>query len=213
MNPFKGYGPGANADDIPGVNVSADDLAGKPALFGRQAECAILDQLLASARTGRGGALMVRGEPGAGKTALLDYLARRASGFLVVSLAGVESEQDCAFAALHRLCGLLWNRGDHLADPQRNALAAAFGELGTAGPDHFLVGLAVLNLLTEAASGRPLICVVDDAQWLDTASMQAIALAARRLGATPVALVVGSRQPGAGQDFAGLTDLTVSGLA
>ncbi len=213
MSEFKGYGPGANADDIPDVNVTGDVLAGEPVLFGRAAECETLDRLVASARAGRGGALVVRGAAGAGKTALLDYLVRRACGFLVVSMAGIESEQDCAFAALHRLCGLLWDRRDHLAGPQRDALAAAFGELGTDSPDQFLVGLALLNLLAEAAAGRPAICVVDDAQWLDAASVQAIAIAARRLATGPVTLVIGSRQRGAGQDFAGLTELSVTSLA
>src|SRR5580692_11369247 len=147
MNQPKGHGPDASAGDIPGVNVNANVLAGEPVLLGRLAECEILDGLAAGARAGRGGALVVRGEPGAGKTALLDYLARRAGGFLVVSAAGIESEQDCAFAALHRLCGLLWDRRDHLAGPQHDALATAFGELGADRPDPFLVGLAVLNLL------------------------------------------------------------------
>jgi DNA-binding CsgD family transcriptional regulator len=213
MNQPKGYGPGASAGDIPGVNVNANVLAGEPVLFGRQAECEILDGLAASARAGRSGALVVRGEPGAGKTALLDYLASRAGGFLVVSAAGIESEQDCAFAALHRLCGPLWNRRGRLAGPQRNALAAAFGELGAGSPDQFLVGLAVLNLLSDAATDRPVICVVDDAQWLDAASLRVIEIAARRLTAGPVALIVGSRQSGAGQDFAGVAELAVPGLA
>jgi DNA-binding CsgD family transcriptional regulator len=213
MSEFKGYGPGANADDIPGVNVTGDALAGEPVLFGRAAECEVLDRLVAGARAGRGGALMVRGAAGAGKTALLDYLVRRACGFLVVSMAGIESEQDCAFAALHRLCGLLWDRRDHLAGPQRDALAVAFGELGADSPDQFLVGLALLNLLAEAAADRPVICVIDDAQWLDAASVQAIAIAARRLATGPVTLVVGSRQRGPGRDFAGLTELAVTSLA
>jgi predicted ATP-dependent serine protease len=96
MSQSKGYGPGANVDDLPGVNISGDVQADEPALFGRQAECAILDRLVAGARTGRGGALVVRGEPGAGKTTLLDDVARRATGFLVIRVAGIESEQDCA---------------------------------------------------------------------------------------------------------------------
>jgi DNA-binding CsgD family transcriptional regulator len=213
MNQSKGYGPGANADDIPGLNVHEDVTAAEPLLFGRQAECEILDQLIAGARTGRGGALVVRGEPGVGKTALLDYLVRHASGFRVVGVSGIESEQDCAFAALHRLCGQLRDWQDRLADRQRDALAAAFGELDAGSPDHFLLGLAALNLLSEAAAEQPVACVVDDAQWLDTMSMQALAIAARRLGTAPVALIFGSRQIGAGQDFAGLPDLAVPGLA
>src|SRR5580692_7232755 len=147
MSQFNEYGPGASAEEIPGVNVNGDGSAGEPTLLGRQAECEVLGRLAANARAGRGGALVVRGEPGAGKTALLDYLGQRASGFLVVRVAGIESEQDCAFAALHRLCGLLWDRRDRLAGPQHDALATAFGELGADRPDPFLVGLAVLNLL------------------------------------------------------------------
>ncbi len=212
MSQFNEYGPEASADGIPGVIVNGDVPAAEPALFGRQAECEILDRLLARARAGCGGALVVRGGPGAGKTALLDYLLRRASGFLVVRVAGIESERDCAFAALHRLCGQLWDRRDRLAGPQHDALATAFGELGADGPDHFLVGLAVLNLLAEAATDRPVACVIDDAHWLDAASAQAIEIAARRVAAGPVVLVVASRQAGAGQDFAGLTDLALTGL-
>jgi DNA-binding CsgD family transcriptional regulator len=213
MSHSKEFGPGFNADDIAGLNVNGDVPASEPVLFGRQAECEILDRLLAGARAGRGGALVVRGEPGVGKTALLDYLIRRAGGFQVVSVTGIESEQDCAFAALHQLCGLLRDRQDRLADPQRDALAGAFGELRTDGPDHFLVGLAALNLLSAAAADRPVVCVVDDAQWLDSASLRALAIAARRLAAGPVALIVASRQPGTDQDFAGLPDLTVPSLA
>jgi DNA-binding CsgD family transcriptional regulator len=213
MSQFNEYGQGASADEIPGVNVNGDGAAGEPALLGRQAECEVLGRLAANARAGRGGALVVRGGPGAGKTALLDYLGRRASEFLVVRVAGIESEQDCAFAALHRLCGLLWDRQDRLAGPQRDALATAFGELAADSPDHFLVGLAVLNLLSTAATDQPVLCVVDDAQWLDAASMRAIAIAARRLAAGPVALIVGSRQADAGQDFAGVADLALPALA
>jgi len=213
MIPFKEHGPGASADEIPGVNVNGDGPASGPALLGRQAECEVLGRLAANARAGHGGALVVRGGPGAGKTALLDYLGRRASGFLVVRVAGIESEQDCAFAALHRLCGLLWDRRDRLAGPQRDALATAFGELAADSPDHFLVGLAVLNLLSTAATDQPVLCVVDDAQWLDAASMRAVAIAARRLAAGPVALIAGSRHADAGRDFAGVPDLALPALA
>jgi len=213
MSQFNGHGPGAGADDIPGVNVNGDVPADSPWLFGRQAECEILDRLVAGAQAGRGAALVVRGGPGAGKTALLDYLVRHAAGFLVVRVAGIEPELDCGFAALHRLCGLLWDLRDRLAGPQHDALATAFGELAADSPDHFLVGLAVLNLLSKAATDRPVLCVVDDAQWLDAASKQAIAIAARRLAAGPVALIVGSRLAGAGQDFAGVPDLVIPALA
>ena len=212
MSQSNAYGPGAGPDDIPGVNANGDVPAGAPVLFGRQAECEVLDRLVAGARAGRGGALVVRGAPGAGKTALLEYLVRRAGGFLVVRVAGIEPELDCGFAALHRLCGLLWNGRDRLAGPQQDALATAFGELAADSPDHFLVGLAVLNLLGQAATDRPVLCVVDDAQWLDAASKRAIAMAARRL-AGPVALIAGSRQADARQDFAGVPDLAIPALA
>ncbi len=212
MSQFNEYSPGTHASDIPGVSVTEGPLAGEPTLFGRQAECEILDRLLAGARAGGGGALVMRGGPGAGKTALLDYLVRQAKGFLVVRVAGIESERDCAFAALHRLCVLLWDRRDRLAGPQHDALATAFGELGADSPDHFLIGLAVLNLLTKAATDRPVACVIDDAHWLDAASTQAIEIAARRVAAAPVVLIVASRQAGAGQDFAGLADLALPGL-
>ena len=227
MSQSNGSGPRVNADSIPGPDFNRDVPAGETVLFGRQAECGVLDRLVASARTGRGGALVVRGKPGVGKTALLDYLASRASGFRVIRVAGLESEQDCAFAALHRLRCLLRDWQGRLAGRQRDALAAAFGELDSGrpghflagpghflvGPDLFLVGMATLNLLSEASADRPVICMVDDAQWLDTVSMQVLAMVARRLAAAPTVLIAGSRQPGPGRDFAELPDLAVADLA
>ena len=162
-------------------------------------------------RAGEGRALVVRGEPGVGKTALLDYLAGRASGCLVARAAGVQSEMELAFAGLHQLCAPMLDHAESLPDPQREALRTAFGLSAGPVPDRFLVGLAVLGLLSETAGERPLVCVVDDQQWLDHASAQALGFAARRLAADPVGLVFAARVPG--QDVAGLPELVVEGLA
>ena len=162
-------------------------------------------------RAGEGRALVVRGEPGVGKTALLDYLAGRASGCLVARAAGVESEMELAFAGLHQLCAPMLDHAESLPGPQREALRTAFGLSAGPAPDRFLVGLAVLGLLSETARERPLICVVDDQQWLDRASAQALGFAARRLAADPVGLLFAARVPG--QDVAGLPELVVEGLA
>ena len=154
---------------------------------------------------------MVRGEPGVGKTVLLDYLAGRASGCLVVRAAGVQSEMELAFAGLHQLCAPMLDHAESLPVPQREALRTAFGLSAGPVPDRFLVGLAVLGLLSETAGERPLVCVVDDQQWLDRASAQALGFAARRLAADPVGLVFAARVPG--KDVAGLPELVVEGLA
>ena len=164
-------------------------------------------------RAGEGQALVVRGEPGVGKTVLLDYLAGRAtrSGCRVVRAAGVQSELELAFAGLHQLCAPMLEHAESLPEPQREALRTAFGLSAGPVPDRFLVGLAVLGLLSETAGERPLICVIDDMQWLDHASAQALGFAARRLAADPVGLVFAARAPG--QDAAGLPELAVEGLA
>ena len=153
----------------------------------------------------------MRGEPGVGKTALLDYLAGRASGCRVVRAAGVQSEMELAFAGLHQLCAPMLDHAESLPGPQREALRTAFGLSAGPPPDRFLVGLAVLGLLSETAAERPLVCVVDDQQWLDQASAQALGFAARRLAADPVGLVFAARVPG--EDVAGLPELVVGGLA
>ena len=145
-----------------------------------------------------------------GKTALLDYAVESASDLRVVRAAGVESEMELAFAALHQLCGPMLDRLGRLPGPQRDALGTAFGLEAGPAPDLFLVGLAVLSLLSEAAGERPLVCVVDDAQWLDRASAQALAFAARRLLAESVLMVFAAREPGA--DLRGLPELVVEGL-
>ncbi len=180
------------------------------ALLDRQRERAALDGLLGDLRSGRGRALVVRGEAGVGKSALLEYLAGAAAEMRVARAAGVESEMELAFAGLHLLCAPLLGRLDGLPGPQRDALGVAFGLREGTAPDQFLVGLAVLTLLAEAAEDRPLLCVIDDAQWLDLASAQVLAFVARRLLAEPVALIFGAREPG--EQFAGLAELELRGL-
>jgi DNA-binding CsgD family transcriptional regulator/tetratricopeptide (TPR) repeat protein len=180
-------------------------------LTGRLAERAVLDRFVAGVRAGEGRALVLRGEPGVGKTALLDYLAGRAPGCRVVRAAGVQSEMELAFAGLHQLCAPMLDQAESLPVPQREALRTAFGLSAGPVPDRFLVGLAVLGLLSETAGERPLVCVIDDQQWLDHASAQALGFAARRLAADPVGLVFAARVPG--EDLAGLPGLVVEGLA
>jgi DNA-binding CsgD family transcriptional regulator len=164
-------------------------------------------------RAGRSQVLVLHGEAGVGKTALLDYLQERASGCRVVRAAGVESEMEIAFAGLHQLCAQTLDSLERLPGPQRDALSTAFGLSAGAAPDRFLVGLAVLGLLSEVAEERPLICLVDDAQWLDRASVQALAFVARRLLAESVAVVFSVRDPSADQEFTGLPELLVVGLS
>ena len=153
-------------------------------LLGRRGELQVLDGLLNGVRGGRSAVLVVRGEAGVGKTALVDYAVGAAPDLRVVRAVGVESEMELAFAALHQLCAPMLDRLGRLPDPQRDALRTAFGLAAGPAPDRFLVGLAVLSLLSEVAAERPLVCVVDDAQWLDRASAQALAFAARRLWAS-----------------------------
>jgi DNA-binding CsgD family transcriptional regulator len=181
-------------------------------LLGRRRECAALDQLVGAVRTGESRALVLRGEAGVGKSALLEYLVRHASGCGIARATGVESEIELAYAGLQQLCAPLLANLDRLPGPQRNALGIAFGLRDGAAPDRFLVGLAVLSLLADIAEQRPLICVVDDAQWLDAASAQALAFVARRLGAESVGLVFAAREPDGERHLDGLPQLAVSGL-
>ena len=178
----------------------------------RLSERAELDRLVDAVRAGESEALVVRGDPGVGKTALLDHLAGRASGAgcRVARAAGVQSEMELAFAGLHQLCAPMLSRAERLPEPQREALQTAFGIAAGPPPDRFLVGLAVLSLMSGAAGERPLICVIDDEQWLDQASAQALGFTARRLAADPVGLVFAARDPSA--DLAGLPALEVAGL-
>jgi AAA ATPase domain len=179
-------------------------------LLGRRSECEALDALLEGVRDGRGAVLVVRGDAGMGKTALLDYAAESASDLRVVRALGVESEMELPFAAMHQLCGPMLDRLERLPSPQRDALGTAFGLQAGPPPDRFLVGLAVLSLWSEIAEKGPLVCVVDDAQWLDQASAQALAFAARRLLAEPVLVVFAAREPSI--EFRGLPQLVVEGL-
>jgi DNA-binding CsgD family transcriptional regulator len=169
--------------------------------------------MLADVRAGGSRALVVRGEPGIGKTALLSYAADTAPDFQVARAGGVESEMELPFAALHQLCGRMLRRLDQLPGPQRDALGVAFGLRSGSAPDRFLVGLAVLGLLSEVAAERPLLCLIDDAQWLDQASAQALAFVARRLDAESVAVIFGTRDPGAAPNLAGLAELALEGLS
>jgi DNA-binding CsgD family transcriptional regulator len=184
-----------------------------PGLRGRRVERAALDGLLNEVRGGRSRVLVLRGEPGVGKTALLDYLQERASGCRVARAAGVESEMEIAFAGLHQLCAPMLGSLGRLPGPQREALSTAFGLSAGEAPDRFLVGLAVLGLLSEAAEERPLICLVDDAQWLDRASAQALTFVARRLLAESGAVVFAVRDPSEDQELTGLPELLVLGLS
>jgi DNA-binding CsgD family transcriptional regulator/tetratricopeptide (TPR) repeat protein len=180
-------------------------------LRGRSHECGLLDRLVQDVSSGRSGAVVLRGEPGVGKTALLDYAVESASGLTVVRSVGVESEMELPFAALHQLCAPMLDRLDRLPGPQREALGTVFGLSAGPAPDRFLVGLAVLSLLSEAAEERPLLCVVDDAQWLDRESAQGLAFVARRLVAESVAMIFATRETSG--ELRCLPELTVPGLA
>jgi DNA-binding CsgD family transcriptional regulator len=190
--------------------TSTGDAEGVRRLVGRDSERAVLRQLLETVRGGGSRALVVLGEAGIGKTALLRDLAEQASDLRVVSVSGVESEMELPFAALHQLCAPLLDRIDAVPEPQALALRITFGMNPGPTPDRLLVGLAVLSLLAESAAEKPLLAVVDDEQWLDRASAQAMAFAARRLGAESVGLVFGTRAPGIELD--GLPRLAVEGL-
>ena len=181
-------------------------------LLGRRSECAALDRLVASVRAGPSRALVLRGEAGVGKSALLKHLAGQSSRCGIARAAGVESEMELAFAGLQQLCAPFVERLERLPGPQRDALGTAFGLRTGDAPDRFLVGLAVLSLLSDVAEEQPLICIVDDAHWLDAASAQALAFVARRLGAESVGLVFALRKPIGDRYFEGLPELVVSGL-
>src|SRR3954469_6879764 len=180
------------------------------ALHGRRSEREALDGLLEAARGGQSRVLVVSGEPGVGKTALVESAVGSASGFRVLRAVGVESEMELAFAALQQLCAPMLDRLDRLPGPQQDALGVAFGLRAGDVPDRFLVGLAVLSLFSEVAQEQPLVCVVDDAQWLDRASAQALVFVARRLLAESVALLFATRE--AGEELTGFQELVAEGL-
>jgi DNA-binding CsgD family transcriptional regulator len=182
-------------------------------LHGRRAECEMLDRLVADVRAGHSRVLVLRGEPGTGKTALLDYLAQHPAGCRITRVTGVEPEMEMTFAGLHQLCAPFLSRLEHLPDPQRDALRTVFNMQDGNVPDRFAVGMATLSLLSDLAAERPVMCVVDDAQWLDQASAQALAFVARHLAATPAAMIFAVRQPADGQGLGGLPELALGGLA
>jgi len=179
-------------------------------LLGRERERAALDRLVESARDGYGGALVVHGEPGVGKTASLDVLVEKAASLRVVRSAGVEGETELPFAVVQQLCAPIVGLAERLPRPQREALEIAFGLSPGPAPNPFLVALAVLGLLSEAARERGLICVIDDAHWLDRASAQALGFAARRLTVERIAIVFATRE--LGQALQGLPEVHVEPL-
>ncbi|MEY9910238.1 DNA-binding CsgD family transcriptional regulator [Catenulispora sp. MAP12-49] len=184
-------------------------------LRGRRDECAALDRLPAEVKAGRSQVLVLRGEAGIGKSVLVEHLVDSAAGCRIARAAGVESQMELAFAGLHQLCAPMMEHADRLPVAQRAALAVAFGVSPGSTPDRFMVGLAVLSLMAEVAEHEPLVCVVDDAQWLDQVSAQALAFVARRLLAERVALVFAVRAQalGPGEDpLAGLREMTIGGL-
>jgi DNA-binding CsgD family transcriptional regulator len=181
-------------------------------LTDRRVECARLDELIAGARDGNSGALVVRGTAGIGKTALLDYLLATAAGCRIVRSGSVESEMELAFSGLHQLCGPLLDHLDRLPEPQRDSLATAFGLRAGNPADKFLVGLAVLSLMSDVAAAQPLVCLVDDAQWLDRVSAQILGFVARRLAAESVVLVFAARDGEDMPELAGLPEMTVEPL-
>jgi predicted ATPase len=184
--------------------------AARMELIDRAAERDTLDGFVASIRAGESRALVVSGEAGVGKTTLLDYLAAHASGCRIARTTGCQSEMELAFAALHQLCVPMLGSLQHLPAPQRDAVRTAFGMSSGPVPDRFLVGLGVLSLLSEVAAEQPLVCLVDDEQWLDRASAQVFGFVARRLVAESVGMVFALRIPSS--ELAGLADLRIEGL-
>ncbi|RMI28975.1 ATP-binding protein [Nocardia stercoris] len=182
------------------------------ALRGRTEELSRLDDALYRVRHGASGALVLRGEAGIGKTTLLAYLSERATGCRVAAVTGMESELELPFAALHQLCSPMLDLIAGLPDPQQRALRIAFGYVAGDAPDKFVLGLAVLGLLAEAANDQPAVCLIDDAQWIDDASIQILGFVARRLAAESVLMVFAVREPEGEKLLAGIPALPVSGL-
>jgi DNA-binding CsgD family transcriptional regulator len=203
--------PGVGLSPLP-VQMAAGFTVrgGAMKLIGRHAECDVLNRLVEAIRAGESRALVLSGEAGVGKTALLDYLAERSSDCRIARAAGVQSEMELPFAALHQLCAPMLDSLQGLPMPQREAVRTAFGMSSGPAPDRFLVGLGVLSLLSDVASQQPLLCLVDDEQWLDRASAQVLGFVARRFGAESVGLVFAARTPSG--ELAGLEELRVEGL-
>src|SRR3981081_4369781 len=187
--------------------------AGGRSLINRVRETAALEALLDAVRAGMSGTLVLRGEAGIGKTALLERAVSSASDFRVVRALGIESEMELGFAGLHQLVRPFLTQLDRLPTPQRDALASAFGLMAGRPPDRFQVGLATLTLLADAASEQPLLCIVDDTQWLDLGSAEVLAFVSRRLVADRIALLFAVREPAEGRvPLSGLAELRVNGL-
>src|SRR6476661_9801220 len=195
-----------------GPSSHARMLAGAPTgeLLGRQHEREVLDRVLDDARRGDGGVLVVHGDPGVGKTALLEWVVARGAQLQILRTVGVEGEMGLPFAALQQLCSPILDQAEGLPDPQRDALSVAFGLSDGQAPNPFLVGLAALGLLSEASEQRPLLCLVDDSQWLDRESARALTFVARRLLAEKIAFVFATRE--LGDALAGLPELRVEPL-
>jgi hypothetical protein len=181
-------------------------------LLGRTSERDYMDRLLTGVRGGQSGVVVIRGEAGVGKTALLQRAVGQAAGFNVAQIAGIESEMELPFAGLHQLCAPMLPQIDVLPEPQQKALSVAFGITYGKAPDRFLVALGALSLLAESAEEQPVLCVVDDAQWLDGTSAQVLGFVARRLFAEPVAIVFAVREPSDERELVGLPELRLTGL-
>jgi DNA-binding CsgD family transcriptional regulator len=180
--------------------------------LGRTRERERLDAMLAQARDGQSAVLVINGEPGIGKTELLRYAARQASGLRTTEIEGIQAEMELPFAGIHRLCGPMFDRLELLAEPQQDALRVALGVSSGDAPDRFLVAVGVLNLLSATAEERPLLCLVDDAQWLDAVSVEALGFVARRLVAEPIAMIFSLREPATTRALDGLPELSLEGL-
>src|SRR4051794_16496345 len=182
-------------------------------LLGRERECAALDDLLHGVREGRSGVLILRGEPGIGKTALLRQMSDPTAGFTTLRCTGMESAMELPFAGLHELCSPLLSTFGSLSEPQRAALSVSLGLEAGPSPDRLQVALATLGLLAAAAEEKPVLCVIEDAHWLDQATAQVLGFVGRRLLAEPVGLVLAARPPVTTPDpLAGLPELRVDGL-
>ena len=190
----------------------SQDRVQRSRLVGRRSECEALDRLLTDALASQSRVMVVRGDAGVGKSALLRYLSEQIAGWHVATAVGVESEMELAYSGLHQLCGPMLDHLDQLPVPQRQALAKVFGHSTGAPPDRFLVGLATLTLFADVAEQRPLVCIVDDAQWLDRASAQILGFVARRLLAERIAVVCAVRTGIGDEVLAGLPELSLHGL-